>query len=1146
MNDTPKFDIRRLERFHNSTRAFITTMFREMEQSKHSRPARIIAKAFKSPLCIVFLSEPKDPDSFLLRYSSEEDANKRTEGKKAVSINRDQVKAWESQLPASTKRTVHSFQTKLLRQFPELLEAVESFKLSRENALYISLIDRRAEQIGFMMIFREAEFDQFDRILAELISFQFVLSLKTIQATKELLSQPVDVEKSDILSRLCKHCRSVLRCGHVSILLKMPGDSKSKFSSDTKNKAHNEQIESLLESRLLDRDFKQNDSEISYEPILQILKHHDNPIGIVYAEPAAREEQDQEHRAYYCFHSFDRSLLKILSHQIEEIYASILRKDEINKIFQQFLDNPDDAALHSFLLSTKRLYFNDKASLILYWADQSQQRLTVRHSTEKYKDERGVPFQFQLDKDGETSLAIHIYNEDFPSPRSQYFAHAQDCPYISEKGLTFFKIPRQAAIAGVRLVFVDRPVGVLIAWGEGVNQDTVARLPQLSHLAAAFIAFHASEGARAAVLEECSSILLGIRDTESDQQLYDQIVSTAQVAGFDNARLFAVTHDHSGFRLLASSGNRTIRRDGDTPVVRFRNNEYARDTYGRAKSDAAPFVYHGTEFGDDPDADLFGKKLGEPWAVAPLVISGRVHGQLTADCHESTVEIDQSSLRALGLLASLSALAIADSQSTKALGQYDSFYHQVSSWIVKSLYGSEVEPSLVAYYRRQNSEKTFKHVASIYIPDVPETCSIDESIRGSIEKAELTNSIVISELLDNFSMINGEHLADKQLLSAYEQLHIGDYETVALLSDEFAKFDDSDSKSLFGKMRAMYELSELLVYPIQNLDGEIEDLVLVGKKASNDSRERRGTTSMRDEVAFSRKDLVFLSAFQEKASEYVAHVSASSVSISDRAKMFDRAVNLAELSFLKKHVNKKVFSLLLESEDYRNYFKRMMSQDKEEPGKQETYPYRQVIYPNKQEAYVVSIDIRRSTELMLQAIDPAEFSHFMTSLIHGLQNIILECYGVFDKFTGDGILAFFPEFLTGEDVGLQVLHASKECHAIFKSHYEDARNSFHNVLWDAGLGIGIGYGEVDIVQEWERLTVVGRPVVYACRYGGCPAGRTYFTQQAYKKISEEWGKYTVVEEQPIQVKHESDCRAYDVRLRSGSVPSPRPPVWLRE
>jgi class 3 adenylate cyclase len=138
--------------------------------------------------------------------------------------------------------------------------------------------------------------------------------------------------------------------------------------------------------------------------------------------------------------------------------------------------------------------------------------------------------------------------------------------------------------------------------------------------------------------------------------------------------------------------------------------------------------------------------------------------------------------------------------------------------------------------------------------------------------------------------------------------------------------------------------------------------------------------------------------------------------------------------------------------------------------------------------------------------------------------------GVVDKFTGDGILCFFPEFFSGRDAGYYALAAADECHRTFDKHYRARRNSFRSVLRDIGLGIGVDYGDCHLVQVAGSLTIVGSPVVYACRLGGAPAGMTLLNQPAYEVISERHGGLVLLDETSIEIKHEGVLVAYAAKL----------------
>jgi class 3 adenylate cyclase len=194
--------------------------------------------------------------------------------------------------------------------------------------------------------------------------------------------------------------------------------------------------------------------------------------------------------------------------------------------------------------------------------------------------------------------------------------------------------------------------------------------------------------------------------------------------------------------------------------------------------------------------------------------------------------------------------------------------------------------------------------------------------------------------------------------------------------------------------------------------------------------------------------------------------------------------------------------------------------------------------------YVLAIDIRRSTELMLKAESPKAFADFITNLCGDLIGIVKSHHGVVDKFTGDGILCFFPEFFSGRDAGYLAIAAASECHDAFERHYSSAWSSFNSVLADVGLGIGVDYGACQLVQVAGALTIVGVPVVYACRLAGAPAGTTLVNQPAFKRLSSGPSSgFLTLTPTRIDVKHERALIAHTARIgRPGFVAAA--PAWM--
>jgi class 3 adenylate cyclase len=170
--------------------------------------------------------------------------------------------------------------------------------------------------------------------------------------------------------------------------------------------------------------------------------------------------------------------------------------------------------------------------------------------------------------------------------------------------------------------------------------------------------------------------------------------------------------------------------------------------------------------------------------------------------------------------------------------------------------------------------------------------------------------------------------------------------------------------------------------------------------------------------------------------------------------------------------------------------------------------------------FVLAIDIRKSTELMLKARTPQLFSDFITSLCDGLTSFIMENYGVVDKFTGDGVLAFFPEFFSGQDAGFLAVDTAFKCHDFFQAHYKNNRNCFMATIADSGLGIGIDYGDVHLVKLQGALTIIGPAVVYACRLSGANPYQTLLNQPAYEIMVEKYNSLYSFVDFDLKTKHE--------------------------
>ena len=233
-----------------------------------------------------------------------------------------------------------------------------------------------------------------------------------------------------------------------------------------------------------------------------------------------------------------------------------------------------------------------------------------------------------------------------------------------------------------------------------------------------------------------------------------------------------------------------------------------------------------------------------------------------------------------------------------------------------------------------------------------------------------------------------------------------------------------------------------------------------------------------------------------------------------------RLEELSKLNFILERIEEEARDLLIDSQQLKDLFLKAKNCN----------------------SFVMSIDMRRSTDLMLNAQTPELYAKFLNTVCDKLRDVILLYHGVFDKFTGDGILAFFPDFFTGPDAGYYALKAAQAAHRVFAETYESHEYCFSPVLLEVGLGIGIDYGDCHLIRMGDGLTVVGGPVVFACRMGNAPAGKTFLNQPAYEQISAKYEDYFVIEKTEVKIKHAGRSRAYSVESGRKELKC-KPPAW---
>jgi class 3 adenylate cyclase len=140
--------------------------------------------------------------------------------------------------------------------------------------------------------------------------------------------------------------------------------------------------------------------------------------------------------------------------------------------------------------------------------------------------------------------------------------------------------------------------------------------------------------------------------------------------------------------------------------------------------------------------------------------------------------------------------------------------------------------------------------------------------------------------------------------------------------------------------------------------------------------------------------------------------------------------------------------------------------------------------------FVMAADIRESTTLMKEAVRFERFALVMDKFVTSVRRGIRGSGGWFDKFTGDGFLAYWLVQTASPDEYEErfvqttgdIAHTAHVLIDLFHRRVlEDFRSNSRNLSVGVGLAMGLDAGPGYLVKIADELTVVGSPVVGAVR-----------------------------------------------------------------
>ncbi len=128
---------------------------------------------------------------------------------------------------------------------------------------------------------------------------------------------------------------------------------------------------------------------------------------------------------------------------------------------------------------------------------------------------------------------------------------------------------------------------------------------------------------------------------------------------------------------------------------------------------------------------------------------------------------------------------------------------------------------------------------------------------------------------------------------------------------------------------------------------------------------------------------------------------------------------------------------------------------------------------------------------MTYAENPGVFSDHMGTFIESARQSVISHGGIFDKFTGDGFVAYFNEAfcyrcrLDYREAFFRFVKDQAKVAPPFFAQWSATLRKLPDIK--IGLAIGADYGQVEFREEQGQLIAIGSPIVWASRMAS--AGR---------------------------------------------------------
>jgi len=313
---------------------------------------------------------------------------------------------------------------------------------------------------------------------------------------------------------------------------------------------------------------------------------------------------------------------------------------------------PPERVLNSILEGVRGL--NGFDSGIIYIADYTEGKLvnSAYISGKKLEIDETEPFSYKFST---FSLATRVFLER----RGIFVDDPTDTQQVNPMGISVFKI--EGPVIGMPLIVEGNVVGVLVVWtttGPAPTPNRMKDLEAFADLAAAHVALYSSGWNRGRVLHDINRAIRCLQMNSDNKELWRLLMNGILNAGFDRVRVYRFSKSEQAFQCIDSLTSSGEDSRGNMAGIRVNLAEswYSRDILRLASQDSNAHIYDPLSLRkEDPCADIIEKPKHLQWAVAPLVSSGKMLGQVAADNAFTGKKISNESIKYLtyyGALAS--------------------------------------------------------------------------------------------------------------------------------------------------------------------------------------------------------------------------------------------------------------------------------------------------------------------------------------------------------------------------------------------------------------------------------------------------------------------------------------------------------------